>query len=254
MKVKARNKLTRREAMSRKDEKHRRQRAHRMRIARQWNWRLDKLKINHEGAYETLFEQWVLVASEHWDADYMIDDFVERMDEIGIDIRHNAVSFSGFCSQGDGASYAGYVTPDVKFFQAHPELYDDYAVIADMAPDLDVICITRDGSRYSHKHTMGLDNSEFIRTTDPEEWEEHYEIADGIFKGMKMRDACNLHTEDDMDEFCDTVLEICRSYADELYEALEAQYEYETGRECFDEHLLDFGFEYDKETEEVLMV
>ena len=217
-------------------------------------WRLNKLKQNDYGIYDSAYEDWRSTTSEFWDSEWVIDDFMDRMRSVGVHVCSNQtpgtpdVYFTGFWSQGDGASFRATVEPNVAFFQDNPELYDDWAVIADLAPDLDSIGITHNTGFYSHSHGMSVDSSEFVCSTDPEEWcLSVSEIQSGIFEGMRVHDAVSLYTEEQMEEFCEIVLGICRGYADELYKDLESDYDWNTSTERFDEYLATNGWEYDED-------
>lgn len=119
----------------------------------------------------------VNVGHDWWDFIFEDADTVAAL--LGIDIdRHKGepdIRFSGFGSQGDGASFTGTWTPKdaVKAAKAHaPADTDLHAIAAELqavglAPNVRAV-ITRPHGHYVHEHTVTVDLEDMDETTDTE--------------------------------------------------------------------------------------
>ena len=90
---------------------------------------------------------------EWWDCIY--DGFKEDMEKVGIEVED--MRFSGFWSQGDGASFTGYMRSK-PFFEYH-KLADSYPWVAKLIShggDF-TLRIERTSHRYVHENTVGVD-------------------------------------------------------------------------------------------------
>jgi hypothetical protein len=121
-----------------------------------------------------------------WDCIY--DAFRSDMSPIGIDVAK--VQFSGFCSQGDGASFTGRIT-DVKSFMQHHKLTETYPTVMrllDLGGDIDLRVDQTDWfSHYYHENTVRVFNPHsggfchILPTDDPlraavvEQWDKDLE-------------------------------------------------------------------------------
>jgi hypothetical protein len=140
-----------------------------------------------------------------WDA--TIEDFIEKMKEIGYGIRKEDVEFSGFSSQGDGASFEAEIDLKTWFKNASAESNKKYKNIKeDEEARFNII---RNSHQCSHEYTMGVD------------WEA--DIANG--------------KEELIEEFGELLLQEAREYARDLYRKLEKEYDYLTSDECIIESL-----------------
>lgn len=143
-----------------------------------------------------------------WDSTY--EFYVEKLKELGITTTPDDIRFSGFYSQGDGASFTG--TLDLRvFLEAHPYIRDGY-------PELYLFLIPYRGeplasysiylNRFSHDYchdkTIGL-NWEVV------DWGEDEDVE---------------HLKNLMEGAEDDVLSQCRDYMQELYSDLEDEYDY----------------------------
>lgn len=161
-------------------------------------------------------------------ADWVFDDWIERLGAIGIDTEVYGMHFSGFYSQGDGASFEGAI--DLKLFlEQHPELKarhselylstipfdklsDDYAQYT--------INLQRTQHRhYCHENTITL------------EWDIEANTVGKFDKVM---------TDAEPD-----ILEQCREHMRSLYNDLQNAYEEELGLDCFLESVEYMDFEED---------
>jgi len=149
-----------------------------------------------------------------------IEQFVEDMKQKGIDTDAKQVSFRGFWSQGDGASFTGSLNL-TRFFAAHPDLLESFPHHKRMLDlggyDDFSIEVGRNSSVYYHEHTMSLTimygvdlDTCFDRDTALGEW-----AFQDLDKGL---DAEIL-------EFEEAVLDLMRDYARELYRSLREEYE-----------------------------
>jgi len=181
---------------------------------------------------------------DQWD-DFVIEDAKEQGKLRGFEI--DKIHYSGFWSQGDGASWQG--TIDIKKFleweeqQEKPLLNDFQRVLLGAgAKYISSISITCHG-RYSHSHTMLLASS-------VNELAIGAELSDGPYAGMRGEDYEELLNEH-VDEIDEIILSAARDYADEIYKDLEAAYEYECSEENYKELAEINEWEFDEEGEMV---
>ena len=154
---------------------------------------------------------------EWWDC--TIDNFVEKMGELGIDIDKEKkygyqVEFSGFHSQGDGASFVASIDV-LKFLREHRLTKEYWMLYLNLKKENCWLSISIDQSYY-HKHTM-------LASLDLDvNWDV---ISDEKYNKLdKMAEDLAAH-----------VLEICRDYASDLYHDLEKEYDYLLSEECIAE-------------------
>lgn len=150
------------------------------------------------------------------------------MAEKGIEVEK--MYYTGFCSQGDGASFDGRID-DWPLFLRQAGLDEKYPATVEMwekskAPSgefgFDLGYRVRSSGRYSHSGTMGgsfefAPEHYFVR----DEERLQYEAAQ-ILVNAALLEADNLETD---------CLEILRGHADTLYKRLEEEYEYQTDDE-----------------------
>lgn len=173
-----------------------------------------------------------------YEASDMFESFETAAKLLGITLARTDdgpdIRYTGFCSQGDGASFVGsyeFAKGCGKAVRAEfgddPKLY----AIADGLTVLHtryllaygttlVATITQDGRSY-HKYTMQVDVNE----------------ADGE-TGIN---------DDDANEF----RELMRDFAQWIYDGLEAEYEYQNSEECVDQNISDNEYEFDENGERV---
>ena len=194
-----------------------------------------KDKARDKVRYDNVNDEW-------WD--FVYEDAVRMGALIGINISktdhhrkgrksHQSIdiSFSGFCSQGDGASFVGNYrfAPDA-LLKIQEETTDEELIR--IAQELLLLqlgrrmkslepfsaTISTSSSNYSHSMTMRVDvNSE-------DENDEHNEVSDSL--------------EDD-------VTQLMRSFADWIYKNLETEHDYLTSDECIDQYLAEEKFDAD---------
>lgn len=159
----------------------------------------------------------IMVDYGWWEAE--IEAFVERMNELGIYTQPKDVHFTGFCNQGDGASFTGRVCIH-RFFDAHPEFISRYPLVYSVTcvrtPSFDVWAnITRMSSLHAHQFTVNIEGD--IDTTEIEGAPEYWLV------------------KAEYDAFMKDCLETCRGYMTELYHDLDTEYDALTSKKNFAE-------------------
>lgn len=105
-----------------------------------------------EKATETISE----MLSNGWDGDYIIADFVGEKAKEGILIDTKDVNFSGFCSQGDGASFTCRIS--WEWLKEWPMAVTSQ-VLSLLEDDEIEIWLYRKSHQYSHEYTVGIDTN-----------------------------------------------------------------------------------------------
>lgn len=137
------------------------------------------------------------------------DDFIRICDIIGFDVSSRDIQFSGFWSQGDGASFTGsyqYANQSTNRIREYAPQDKELHAIADMLAELQrrnfyglTASVTR--SSYSHSHTISAECE---------------------------RDGYQEPTSDSDD----IVTDAARRLSDWLYSTLESEYEYQSAWEA----------------------
>lgn len=157
------------------------------------------------------------VAHDWWDSVY--EDFRHVCDILGIELATNEPSFSGFSSQGDGASWVGVYRPiewvmlerrDKYNYELAPAAIREYAPKDEELHRIaDELCflgrfyqlrfasVVRHNTKYSHSGTMAVSYIEF----------ESGEVSNGVYNVVH-----------------DTAQQLFRDLADWLYKQLETEY------------------------------
>lgn len=205
------------------------------------------------------------VVDEDW-YKHIIRDFCDVAEAFGLPTKHTHVQFSGFASQGDGASWTStwsfsladilrdglatmtgeenpYGKDPTKFTGVVKAFYDIYAEvfkavgISLLNRDLMAVLscyeleVTRDNNRYSHERTMNVDAQ--VTTSDDDD------AVDDT--PAEFHAAANA--------LCSSMEEWLRGTSRALYESLEDEYDYLTSDEAVWESLEANGVE-DEESEE----
>jgi len=197
-----------------------------------------------------------------WNETY--DDFIAVARAFGIRTERDMISFSGFWSQGDGASFEtanftldeilseGIKTLETGEFGGDPDKWEGYTkefyllykLVFDkighhclLHPEGRQVAesygrrIYRNGP-YSHEHTMRIDDSTFSA------WTAEDDLALAMCVGL------------DLDGFDDELLRYLRDCAKELYRALEDQYDSMTDDESVWEMIVSNGWDTAEEEED----
>jgi len=167
-----------------------------------------QLKLIEKHRDINIFDDW-------WDWTY--DDFKTQMANKHIEV--GDMRFSGFWSQGDGASFTGYVKNNKAFFEAHDltESYPWITKLMDMGGDF-TLRVERISSRYAHENTIGVDLSYttmFCHTIE----------QDDDLRTLIV-DRWDQHLDEEYASICGVVTKIIRGYCRDLYEQLEEEYDH----------------------------
>ena len=158
-------------------------------------------------------------------SDLVVRNFKERVSEYGIDA--GDIQFSGFCSQGDGACFSGYVYDIDKFMKAMGGSWDDYpnilAVLKKLGEDI-YISWKHNNSNYYHENTLSFD-IEYGRLVDALSWYSPQLLLDAADALDCAADAEHQVLEEDI---CSFIKGLCR----ELFRELRDEYEYLTSDEA----------------------
>lgn len=163
---------------------------------------------------------------EWWDC--TIDDFCQILARLGYSVDAKEVYFSGFCSQGDGASFTGsygYVKGAAKAVKGYAPKDTELHALADRLQAMQrrnfykVTGSIGRRSRYCHEMTMQCD----VDRADGAEWsQEGYNAAQEEFE------------------------DVSRDLARWLYRTLEKEHEWLLADEQVDETILANGYEFDE--------
>ena len=161
----------------------------------------------------------------------------------------NEIQFSGFHSQGDGASWTGYI--DLATFLAYhnkPDAadYAQYVVLAELIKDgwcEGHLVISRNGYYYNHSGTMRSDGID-----DRIHYAEEDSVVDrGILEGANVRElAKSIGTDELFNELDNWTLHKAQKYADEIYKQLKEEYEHYTSEEYFKDLCDINGWRFDQ--------
>lgn len=171
-----------------------------------------------------------------WDFTY--SDAVTIGGLMGIEIenkRDPSINFSGFCNQGDGASYEGryyyekdapakvraYASQDKELHRIVDELAALQVGMVLRGFRTQATYITRSSSNYSHSMTMQFQFDEYDGPND---------------------DNSDAFTEN-QNEFT----QLLRDFANWIYKQLEAEYNHLTSNEHIDEYLKDPDLSFDED-------
>lgn len=170
-----------------------------------------------------------------------IDDWKERLGEMGF--YDPDIQFSGFWSQGDGASFTSRSVPgphtDPDVVEAWNNLVGAAALIGEtITEDLRALAyggVARTNHRYYHENTVSVDWN----------WDDppygNYELPT---EGMKpFADALIASVERYFEDLDERVRSLCR----QIYDDLEKEYEYLTSDEAVEETLEANGYDFDEE-------
>jgi hypothetical protein len=168
------------------------------------------------------------------DLDWVIENETEDLEALGLE--NVEISFSGFWSQGDGASFTGRVDDIPKFMKATGI---DTSAILDKAleaiPDVYDMYIVRIDSRYVHENTVrfeieNIDDTELI-------------LMSGFGLGDITIDLNDVLVEIDFEAKASKWV---KGKSREIYDKLEKAYEDEFTDEAAEQWADSMGMEFDK--------
>lgn len=192
-------------------------------------------------AKEKAYQKWLNNAlwDDWWDS--VFEDAKEEGGKVGFCI--NEIFFSGFWSQGDGASWNGIVSLTDWIASEHCLLGDREKLFIRCGIDNEtvnnMVRMSAANRSYCHSNTMKLsDGIEF--------WEFDEVFKDGPLAGMHCSDFYSEMTEME-NAINNEILGSARAYADEIYNRLEKEYYCLTSKEVFEQKCEDYDYEFDEE-------
>lgn len=147
--------------------------------------------------------------------EYVFEIFKEDMyKKYSCDVRD--IFFSGFWSQGDGASFTGriFIKDYLEATKQKSKYRSLWKYLEEYEPNIDI----GQSGHYSHENTMYFNDHSFYEGTEKQQ-EQLYKI---------------------MEEIEDTFREEAR----QLYRELEQEYEYLTSDECIKEEIINAEYEF----------
>jgi hypothetical protein len=174
-------------------------------------------------------------AEQDVDLDWVIENETEDLEALGLE--NVEISFSGFWSQGDGASFTARVDDIPKFMKA---IGIDTSAILDKAlkafEEVYEMEIVRTSSRYVHENTVrfeieNIDDTELI-------------IMTGFGLGDIKVDLNDILVEIDFEVKASKWV---KGKSREIYDKLEKAYEEEFSDEAAEQWADSMGMEFDKE-------
>ena len=189
----------------------------------------DKAK---EKAANHYLENWM--QDNWWDCTY---EYMKEEGEHKYGFRVRDIRFSGFCSQGDGASWCGsvnvreWLNSKPTEYQAHATTQIILALIEEGWVDEQVL-VSFGNHRYCHEYTMDI-----TEITGHEPDDDDVKMETGLFKGASVRElmhivGCTGGALYDMDK---ELKEDVIAFARDIYRALEEDYEGQTTEEAIAE-------------------
>lgn len=166
------------------------------------------------------------------------------------------IRFSGFWSQGDGASWTGRV--DLKQFLEHhlkednPDFGRYFVLQALIAENNDWVepytNINRSGFHYVHDNMMRLESISYSNLQDLDADDEERLQEEGP---LQRADIYQLYKGADIDQLIDSletwVLEEAQAYARQIYKDLESEYDHLTSDESLVEVAESNGWMFDED-------
>lgn len=199
-------------------------------------------------AQERAYQDWARDEPSYdwWDSIYEMK--IEEGKERGFEIQ--TINFSGFCSQGDGACWQGYIL--LPEFLDWADKQDPMPIPKHLSNLMrgaaenelceNSIKVSSRGN-YCHEMTMLLDYGFSL------DYNAHdVELKAGFFAGMTEEafDALILPHYDEIDK---ALLEAARDFARDIYKALEDEHEYLTSEDHFREMAENNEWEFNEEGE-----
>jgi len=195
--------------------------------------------------------------SESLDYEWWEDTYnyaIEQGKERGFEIED--IRFSGFWSQGDGASWTGRV--DLKQFLEHHLKEDDpeyarYFVLQAILAENNgwterCTNVNRSGYHYVHDNMMRLESIDYSGLANLEADDEERLQEEGPLQRADIYQLCEgIHIDDLMDKLETWVLEEAQAYARQIYSDLESEYEHLTSDESLIEAAESNNWQFDED-------
>jgi hypothetical protein len=189
---------------------------------------------------------------EEWIYDNWADDSFEYYEEAGKEFGFiiTNIYYTGFYSQGDGASWIGHIDPNkfLKAFGGESIGFEVWRCVLHfiearwgLFTASELIIVRPNGSRYSHSNTMNIHATDFHDLID-ELIDDTLTIeTESILQGMRYSDAFMLLKADTQciykngEDFTKWVLDEAKQYADRVYAGLRSEYDAMCGDEYIGE-------------------
>lgn len=159
------------------------------------------------------------------------DDFIEDMKELGGMVE--AMWYSGFWSQGDGASWEGSVDMEQYLLRTMEDNLQREVLLQAMREGYasNALLIRRKVGHYAHDGCMYIDDALEVYAGDEECF------AGGVFAGANVVERMEAleWNENALAELISEVLAWAKEKAGELYKNLETEYEYQRSDEYLKE-------------------
>lgn len=160
------------------------------------------------------------------------------------------IHYSGFYSQGDGASWTGRVNLDdfIQYYvtPTHPNA-GRYAVLLELMREdwISIRALIHTNSFvYVHSGCMRIEGVDITADIDADDNDSVF--TQGIFQGAGIKGVARaIDVESLVNDLEEWVLEEARSLADDIYIALRDEYEHYTSEETFKELIYINGWRFD---------
>ncbi len=169
------------------------------------------------------------VDHEWWDCIY--DWFAETMHDHGVEVDLKKTNFSGFCHQGAGAAWTGYVTDLHRFIEKHCD--EKFKRVLLFMSDNGFLATKAEPSGFS-----GMNQRASIAAENPHEQfvtERYMRAPTYKYEAVSGQVVAYNHADAAIDHFEYVWEQFCIDQADELYVMLEREYDWLTGIEALTE-------------------
>lgn len=194
---------------------------------------IEEWKEQDKEVYEKILEKENYINVDHDWWDFELEYFYEQLKALGFE--NTDIRFSGFSSQGDGASFTGDWVSDrmwsLKTMKEKGVTLQDWALelrrilkgnMKDLKAKYETFSIKRTSHHYAHENTVSIFDAEYWNSRKKEQYGIPPEQEEDIMEG-------------------------CRSAMREIHRLLENSYDYLTSDEAIVETLLCNGYKFDRE-------
>jgi uncharacterized protein YfbU (UPF0304 family) len=187
---------------------------------------LKSRKAKMESISSDLLEKHRTINVDHNDwYEFVYESFKERMEKQGITA--DEMSFSGFWSQGDGASFTGCINP-LRFLRKHfPKDYPMLRKVVGLGGRVHLAW--KHSGRYYHEYSNTFDLDVDRVGNCIETPTDFHEQVVASYDNM---------LQEELSTFEDDAIPIIRGYMRELYRELEKEYDYLTSDEVVSETII----------------
>ena len=183
---------------------------------------------------------------QHWETDHIID-FAKENAPAGFII--DDVRYSVTYSQGDGASWTGAIQL-IEFFEANPDpenIGEEVIIIELMRNDWidDKANVVQNSYHYVHSGTMKFEEvRDYAESAEDDS--NHPLLSVGVLENANVKDLFDsFHWARRLDLMVERALQAAKDYADEIYNQLKEDYEYQISDENIEELIYINGWRFD---------